>query len=406
MSSKEIIIVGGGVIGCATAYYLAKQGFRSQIIERDSVGSQASGRAWATVSELMTMDVLQGIGMPPGSVQERVAPPFRPFIKETVDRLPAFADQLKQEAGIDPQYSDLPALYLTFLEEDAAFCQSRVAELQAEGVEIDWVGRGDIYAVYPDLHPTVCGGVTFPGSQIEPYRYTVALAQAAENMGVNIRQGDVVGYETEGSKVTAVRLKSGTVIEGDVFVLANGVRLGEATASLAKTMIVRPFKLEWIRLKLSEQLPNYRLGAAEVTFIPKPDGTTIVGCGPLSGNMGVPRDDGSVKPGVPLDYDWQDKHNDLPTDEILERFTEAAVTVLPRVETADMTEHTAGLLAWLPGDSLGTMGSLPEFDNTYVATTEIGIMLSLSMGRLLSELVLNGKTEEDIGIFSPEKYLK
>ena len=57
MASKEIIIVGGGIIGCATAYHLAKQGFRSQIIERDSVGSQASGRAWATVSELMTMQV-------------------------------------------------------------------------------------------------------------------------------------------------------------------------------------------------------------------------------------------------------------------------------------------------------------------------------------------------------------
>jgi glycine/D-amino acid oxidase-like deaminating enzyme len=201
-------------------------------------------------------------------------------------------------------------------------------------------------------------------------------------------------------------LKSGTVIEGDVFVLANGVRLGEATAALQKPMIVRPFKLEWIRLKLSEQLPNFRLGAAEVTFIPKPDGTTIVGNGPLSGNMGVPQEDGSVKPGTPLDYDWQDNHNDLPTDKILERFTEAAVTVLPRVETADMTEHTAGLLTWLPGDSLGTMGPLPGFDNAYVATTEIGIMLSLSMGRLLSELVLNGKTEDDIGIFSPEKYLK
>lgn len=406
MSAKEIIIVGGGVIGCSTAYHLAKQGVNSHIIERDSVGSQASGRAWATASELMTMDVFQGIGMPPGSIQERVAPPFRPFIKETVDRLPNFIDQLKEESGIDPQFTDLPALYLTFLEEDAKFCKNRVQELQSEGVDIRWVEADDIRSLYPDIHASVSGGVTFPGVQIEPYRYTVALAQSSEKMGVNIRQGNVVEYKTSGSKVTAVVLASGTKIEGDVFVLATGVHLGKDTAFLKKEMSVRPFKLEWLRLKLPKQLPNYRLGAATITFVPKPDGTTLVGEGPLSGNMGVPQEDGSVLPGEPLDYDWQDDFNDLPTDNILQKYSEAAVITLPRMETAEITEHTAGLLAYLPGSSLGTLGPLPGFDNVFVATTDIGIMLSLSSGRLLSELIINGKTKEDIGIFDPKRYFK
>lgn len=406
MSSKEIIIVGGGVIGCSTAYHLAKKGFTSQIFERDSVGSQASGRAWATASELMTMDVFQGIGMPAGNIQERVAPPFRPFIKETVDRLPGMVEQLNKESGIDPQFTDLPALYLTFLEEDAKFCQNRVTELQNEGVDTSWVDADDIRSLYPDIHGSVCGGVTFPGIQIEPYRYTIALAQASEKMGVNIRQGNVVGYETKGSKVTAIKLASGTKIEGDVFVLATGVHLGEDTAFLKKAMSVRAFKLEWLRLKLSKQLPNYRLGAATITFIPKPDGTILVGEGPLSGNMGVPQEDGSVLPGEPLDYDWQDDFNDLPTDNILQKYSEAAVITLPRMESADIKEHSAGLLAYLPGGSLGTLGQLSGFDNVYAATTDIGIMLSLSFGRLLSELIIDGKTKEDISIFNPQRYLK
>ena len=406
MTSSEIVIVGGGVIGCSTAYHLAQQGVKSQIIEKDSVGSQASGRAWATASELMTMDVFQGIGMPPGTVQERVAPPFRPFIKETVDRLPEVVAALKDKAGIDPQFSQLPALYLTFLEQDAAFCRNRVEELKREGVEVDWVEAADIRALYPDIHPAVCGGVTFPGIQLEPYRYTVALGQASENMGVNIRQGNVVDYEIEGEKIRSVKLASGTRIRGDVFVLATGVHLGQSTALLKREMAVRAFKLEWLRLKLPEQLPNYRLGAAAITFVPKPDGTTLVGEGPLSGNMGVPQMDGGVSPGEPLDYDWQDDFNDLPTDDILQKYTEAAVTTLPRVESADMTEHTAGLLAHLPNESLGTLGRLPGYDNVLVATTDIGIMLSLSAGRLLAELITKGETDDDIAVFDPAKNLK
>ena len=76
---------------------LAKKGFYPQIIERDSIASQASGRAWATLSELMTMDIFQGIGLPPGETVERIAPPFRPFIKETADRIPQMALALKED---------------------------------------------------------------------------------------------------------------------------------------------------------------------------------------------------------------------------------------------------------------------------------------------------------------------
>ena len=44
-NSSEVLIVGGGIIGCSIAYHLAAQGTKSTIIERESVGSQASGAA-------------------------------------------------------------------------------------------------------------------------------------------------------------------------------------------------------------------------------------------------------------------------------------------------------------------------------------------------------------------------
>jgi heterodisulfide reductase subunit A-like polyferredoxin len=51
MSKKhEIVILGAGAVGCSIAYHLAKKGIRSTIIEKEAIGSRASGKAWAVIS--------------------------------------------------------------------------------------------------------------------------------------------------------------------------------------------------------------------------------------------------------------------------------------------------------------------------------------------------------------------
>ena len=47
---NDIVIIGAGVIGCSIAYHLAKKGITSTIIERESIGARASGKAWAVIA--------------------------------------------------------------------------------------------------------------------------------------------------------------------------------------------------------------------------------------------------------------------------------------------------------------------------------------------------------------------
>ena len=49
-SKKDIVIVGAGVAGCSIAYHLAKKGIASTIIDRESIGARASGKAWGVVA--------------------------------------------------------------------------------------------------------------------------------------------------------------------------------------------------------------------------------------------------------------------------------------------------------------------------------------------------------------------
>ena len=56
--SGDVVIVGGGIAGMATAYYLAKAGVRSVVVERDAIGSHASGFAYGGLMPL------SGFGIP------------------------------------------------------------------------------------------------------------------------------------------------------------------------------------------------------------------------------------------------------------------------------------------------------------------------------------------------------
>jgi len=388
-------------MGCSIAYHLAKQGVPSQIIEMDAIAAKASGRAWAVVSTYVTLELCEGMGKP--VVGPRTAPPYRRFMDETFKRIPQVALELKEEGAIDIDYVDLPALLVVFLESEEKFMKKRICELQNEGGEISWLGADELRAIFPDIHPRARGGAFFPGGKVEPYKYTLALAQAAEKMGASIRQGEAVGFRCQGPRVSAVILATETEVEADVFVLAMGPWLDRGTSWLGKEIAVKPNKLEVLKLQVPEPFPKYRLVAGEITILPQPDGTVLVGEGAMAGEMGVPTADGGVATGFAFPFDWQPEFDDRPTEYIKERYTEAAVILLPRMKEARLMEHRAGLLAMLPKHALLTLGRLPGWDNVYVTAAETGVMYSLTVGRLMAELITKGRTEEDIEVLDPAR---
>jgi glycine oxidase len=401
MSQKEVVIIGGGVLGCSTAYHLAKQGVPSQIIEMDAIAAKASGRAWAVISTYISIELCEGMGKP--VVGPRTAPAYRRFMDETFKRMPQVARDLKEEGGIDIEYMELPALFVVFLESEEKFMKQRIRELRSEGGVISWLGADELRDIFPDLHPGARGAVYFAGGKLEPYKYTLALAQAAERKGASIKLGEAVGFRCEGTRVTAVTLATGTEVEADEVVLAMGPWLGKGTSWLGKAIDIKPNKLESLKLEMSEPFPLYRLMAGEIAILRQPDGTVLLGEGPMAEDMGVPTADGGVKTGFTFPFDWQPEFDDNPTERLKERYTEAAVIVLPRMEEAKLVEQRAGLLAMLPKHALLTLGRLPGWDNVYVTGAETAVMYSLTVGRLMAELIIKGRTEEDIEVLDPAR---
>src|SRR3990172_7935027 len=110
MPASEVAVVGGGVIGCAVAYYLAQAGARVAVFERDTVGCEASG---AAAGMLAPLSEAHGPG------------PFLDLCLASLRLFPALSEGLRQETGIDIEYTASGLLRLAFTEAEEAEINGR-----------------------------------------------------------------------------------------------------------------------------------------------------------------------------------------------------------------------------------------------------------------------------------------
>ena len=133
MSQKEVVIVGAGVTGCSIAYHLAKQGVPSQIIEKDSIGSRASGKAWAVWPYPARLLVLEGespeklFSSPEGGIQ-----PWLELAWLSYHRLPDMALELKEKGGINVGYSEIPWIRVALTESEEKDYREEVLDCRAD----------------------------------------------------------------------------------------------------------------------------------------------------------------------------------------------------------------------------------------------------------------------------------
>src|SRR5207237_18421 len=125
-SSADIVIVGGGIAGMTTAYYLAKSGVPSVVVERDAIGSHASGFAYGGLSPL------SGFGIP-GPLAE---------IAQNAMRLHReLSKSLLEETGIDVDFRVRSSLALAFTEADVRRLQAALPWQQRQpGYAVRWLG--------------------------------------------------------------------------------------------------------------------------------------------------------------------------------------------------------------------------------------------------------------------------
>ncbi|MCH9010293.1 MAG: FAD-dependent oxidoreductase, partial [Chloroflexi bacterium] len=141
--NADVIVVGAGVVGCSVAYYLARDGAKITLLERDAIGSGASTHATGSLS-------LLGAEFSPGPSFHLALAGYREF----VDLVP----RLESETGIDLLYQRRPSLRLALEEEEEGLIKSMMA-WQKEHISIKWIDGDEVRRIEPRLSPLIRGAV-------------------------------------------------------------------------------------------------------------------------------------------------------------------------------------------------------------------------------------------------------
>jgi len=387
MAMKDgVIIVGAGAAGCSIAYHLARRGIISQIIDREGIASRASGKAWAVwryppaaywASDLDPTESVSSI-LSDAELQSEIAQ-RREYAQRMVSlywigyhRLPEAIRELEERGKINVGYRELPHVRIALSEEIEELYRKAFSGIRSDGYyEVDWLEPDELQAIFPNINPQIKGGICMPGFKVEPYKYTLCLAQAAEKMGCTIRSGEVVGFGSQGSRITSVILASGTEIQATEVVLAMGPWIGQATSWLGKELPVQLIKSQCLKVELSRPFPPYGIRTTEGAIIPE-SGNQIL----LDGFKGWP--------------DLVTNFDSSLTEESKLSAIEMATNLFPEIEKGSIVEHRGDLECWAPVLRIQpVLGRHPEWDNVYLASRfgPSGIMLSLSAGEIMAELI-------------------
>jgi glycine oxidase len=368
--TSDVVIVGGGAAGCAVAYYLAKAGVKATVVEREGVGTQASGYSAGGLNPL------QGAGIPG---------PQGPLAIESFRMHMRLWDELKGETGVDYQGRVVAQVRVAFSESELHELEETSSIFQAaEGFAAHWLEGAEVLRLEPRVAPDViCGLYTYGNASLDSYLYTVALSRAAEKLGARVRAGSVVGLKKDNGRVTGVLLEDGELACGQV-VLATGPWSKEAEEWLGIAIPVEPYKGEILRMELPGPRMTYEFSYHHGWVAPKPNGQ--VWCGATEEKCGFDRQ---------------------PSESARQSILKEAIRLMPAMSTARLVKQTACLRPLTP-DWLPIIGRAPGWDNVFLATGagKKGILISPGMGKAIADLMTEGGTRLPIEPFAPERFMK
>jgi glycine oxidase len=369
-NSSDVVIVGGGIAGLTTAYYLAKARVPSVVVERDAIGSHASGFAYGGLSPL------SGFGIPG---------PLAEIAQDGMRLHRELRESVVEETGIDVDFRVRCSLALAFSEADVQRLQAALPWQQRQpGYAARWLDASEARRVEPRVSDETLGATLIEGTAgVEPYRLVLALTRAAEGLGVRIRHGRAISLLRDRGCVTGVVLER-DVVACSTVVLALGPWSAEVSDWIGVPIDVRPLKGQILRLRA-----------------PVPPVDCSVGWGH---NYATTKTDGLLWAGTTEEEAGFDEDS---TAAARDEIGAALVKMLPAMADAQIAHQTACLRP-VASDGLLVLGRVPGLEHVYVATggARKGILYGPAMGRSIADLILGRDTRVALEAFAPGRFVR
>ena len=363
---SEIAVIGGGLVGSALAYGLARAGAEVLLLDGEDDSFHASAGNFGLVW-------VQGKGL--------AMPDYAALSRRSADLWEEFAGRLAQECGVDVGYRRTGGVKIALSDAEHETLATGVRRMHNQpppgGNDTRLLDRAEMLDLLLELGPTVVGGTHCPHDGFaDPLATLTALRKAlSETLRVRMERGKVL--RVRGSRGGRFTLSTASREHAaDKVVLAAGLGNAELAPQLGMHAPLRPQRGQ---ILVSERLPPF-LGLACHNVRQTPEGTVLLG----------------------------DSHEDVGFDRgtsqgVARGIARRAVASFPRLAGARLVRQW-GALRVLSPDGFPIYEESGRWPGAYLVTCHSGVTLAAVHALEVSQAVLTGTLKERYATFSAARF--
>jgi sarcosine oxidase, subunit beta len=371
----DVIVVGGGVVGCSISYRLAQAGRKVLLLEKRGLVAGASGRNGGMI----------GAGSSMYSDSGRAVYALTSANLEMVQGLP-------EELGVDFELQQPGTLTIATTSELAEHLQESVVLQRAAGLDVTWLDRAEAQSLMPALTDAILGAeYTRRSGHLWPFALVNGFAAAAKRYGATIQTGVTVErLLRSGDRVTGV-VANGETIEANQIVLATNAYTPLILPDLPVGAIV-PARGQ---ILVTQPVPP---------ILPHPFGTNF------DKEYGRQTPGGQILCGGfrRLDKDEGLGHyEERVSPPVLAGIAGCLTTLFPRLAGVKVVRAWAGIMGFT-ADGLPLIGNMPGMTGLTVAAgfNGGGFSWATIVGKVMPDLLAGRDTGFNLAPFDPSRFAK
>ncbi|PIP35871.1 MAG: hypothetical protein COS92_08550 [Desulfobacterales bacterium CG07_land_8_20_14_0_80_52_14] len=369
--SARVVIIGGGIIGCSTAYHLTRLGIKDIVLlEKNQLTSGSTWHAAGLVGQLRS---------------ER-------NITRMLQMSVGLYETLEAETGLSTGWKKTGCLHLASTRDRMYELKNGATTARSFGLEMHILTPKEAYDLCPILSlEGIIGAAFMPtDGQADPSGITQALARGARDRGAKISTDTLVtGFDIQGKRIQAVLTQTGR-IECETVVNCTGMWGYQMGRMLGVNTPVVPFQHQ---ILVSEKIPGMPKNLPTIRdkdnliYYKEEVGGLIMGGYERNG---IPW---SVD-GVSNDFSGRLLEPDFDHFQIL---SEPALRRTPCLQNVGIVKLINGPEGFTP-DGNAIMGPAPELDNLFVAVgfNAFGIAAGGGAGQMMAEWIIHGEPSLDL----------
>ncbi|MCJ7623737.1 MAG: FAD-binding oxidoreductase [Anaerolineaceae bacterium] len=377
----DVVVIGGGIVGCSCAYYLSQAGVRVHLVEKGALGS---GTSKAGMCHLVTW--------------------HEPEVQLTFARQGIkLYEELSRELPVDIEFRKTGALSVAENPDSIPSIAGMVMRLQKWGLKCELLSADEIMKMEPNISVHISGGVYYADdAQVNPLNATLALGMGAQENGATIEPyTEVTGIELSPGRdaVEAVVTSRGRIPTSNVVNAA-----GTWGASIARMVgLDVPITPRRGHLVLTAPLPENMFNNKTIFSAGYLD--SVKGDASIAVSSHIQQlKNGNLLLGSSRQFAGFDTSVD---PKVISMMLQRSIHIFPFLRDVHAIRTWSGLRPYTP-DLRSILGPVEGVQGFFMACGHegLGITEGPITGKLISQLIRGERSEIDIEVLSPDRFAR